>query len=105
MADGEGAAVAWGERLTRCLDSFGRPKRLFVFVNPFGGKKCAKKIYDTEIKPLFESCGCEHHTARDRVEVASSLDLVEYDGVVCVSGDGVLVEVSDTSRSLMSEFF
>jgi len=42
---------------------------------------------------------------RDRVEVASSLDLAEYDGVVCVSGDGVLVEVSDTSRSLMSEFF
>jgi sphingosine kinase len=23
MADGEGAAVAWGEKLTRCLDSFG----------------------------------------------------------------------------------
>jgi len=23
MADGEGAAVAWGQRLTRCLDSFG----------------------------------------------------------------------------------
>jgi diacylglycerol kinase family enzyme len=37
--------------------------------------------------------------------VASSLDLADYDGVVCVSGDGVLVEVSDTSRSLMSEFF
>ena len=23
MADGEGAAAAWGERLARCLDSFG----------------------------------------------------------------------------------
>jgi sphingosine kinase len=30
---------------------------LFVFVNPFGGKKCARKIYDTEIKPLFEAAG------------------------------------------------
>lgn len=35
----------------------GRPKRLFTFVNPFGGKKCAKKIYDAEIKPLFEAAG------------------------------------------------
>ncbi|XP_066307116.1 sphingosine kinase 2-like [Miscanthus floridulus] len=98
MADGEGAAVAWGQRLTRCLDSFGRPKRLFVFVNPFGGKKCAKKIYDTEIKPLFEAAGVNitlqetEYQGHSR-EVASSLDLAEYDGVVCVSGDGVLVEV------------
>jgi hypothetical protein len=30
---------------------------LFVFVNPFGGRKCAKKIYDSEIKPLFEAAG------------------------------------------------
>jgi hypothetical protein len=28
-------------------------------------------------------------------QVASSLDLARYDGIVCVSGDGVLVEVSD----------
>jgi hypothetical protein len=33
----------------------GRPKRLFAFVNPFGGKKCGKKIYETEIRPLFEA--------------------------------------------------
>jgi hypothetical protein len=35
----------------------GGPKRLFVLVNPFGGRKCAKKIYDMEIKPLFEAAG------------------------------------------------
>ncbi|KAG0539677.1 hypothetical protein BDA96_03G342300 [Sorghum bicolor] len=98
MADGEGAAVAWGEGLTRYLDSFGRPKRLFVFVNPFGGKKCARKIYDTEIKPLFEAAGVsitlqETEYQGHAREVVYSLDLAEYDGVVCVSGDGVLVEV------------
>lgn len=123
----------------------GRPKRLFVFVNPFGGKKCAKKIYGTEIKPLFEAagvsitvqgsacnCGCffsmkfyqvgvmfsmllrlyidpfcswsvsETEYQGHALEVASSLDLAEYDGVVCVSGDGVLVEVSNTSPCLRS---
>lgn len=26
-------------------------------------------------------------------EVANSLDLSKYDGIVCVSGDGILVEV------------
>lgn len=27
-------------------------------------------------------------------EVARSIDLSDYDGIVCVSGDGILVEVS-----------
>ncbi|TVU34874.1 hypothetical protein EJB05_16729, partial [Eragrostis curvula] len=98
MADGEGAAAGWAEKLRACLDSFGRPKRLFIFVNPFGGKKRAKKIYDTEIRPMFEAANvsitmqeteCQGHAR----EVASSLDLAKYDGIVCVSGDGVLVEV------------
>ena len=32
----------------------GRPKRLFVFVNPFGGKKSASKIFLDQVKPLLE---------------------------------------------------
>ncbi|XP_062179436.1 sugar transporter ERD6-like 6 [Phragmites australis] len=35
----------------------GQLKRLFIFVNPFGGRKCAKKIYETEIRPLFDAAG------------------------------------------------
>lgn len=27
-------------------------------------------------------------------EVVSAMDLTKYDGIVCVSGDGILVEVS-----------
>lgn len=98
MEDGAAAAAAWRERLTRCLDSLGRPKRLFIFVNPFGGKKCARRIYGTEIKPLFEAAGVSITVQETKYqgharEVASSLDLAKYDGIVCVSGDGVLVEV------------
>jgi hypothetical protein len=33
----------------------GRPKRLFVLVNPFGGKRCANKIYEAEVKPMLET--------------------------------------------------
>ena len=32
----------------------GRPKRLLVFVNPFGGNKTARKIFVEEVKPLFD---------------------------------------------------
>ena len=32
----------------------GRPKRLFIFVNPFGGKKSASKIFLDVVKPLLE---------------------------------------------------
>lgn len=32
----------------------GRPKRLFVFVNPFGGKKYASKIFVDHVKALLE---------------------------------------------------
>uniref|UniRef100_A0ACD5WJK0 Uncharacterized protein n=1 Tax=Avena sativa TaxID=4498 RepID=A0ACD5WJK0_AVESA len=98
MAGGEGAAAAWAERLRGCLDSFGRPRRLFVLVNPFGGKRCASKIYEAEIKPMLEAAGVEITMQETQYrgharEVASSLDLATYDGIVCVSGDGVLVEV------------
>jgi hypothetical protein len=34
-------------------------------------------------------------------EISHSLDLKKYDGIICVSGDGVLVEVSRTYKSCM----
>lgn len=37
----------------------GRPKRLFALINPYGGKRRASKIYEAEIKPLFEAAGVE----------------------------------------------
>ena len=32
----------------------GRPKRLFILVNPFGGKKSATKIFVDTVQPLLE---------------------------------------------------
>lgn len=32
----------------------GRPKSLFIFLNPFGGKKTASKIFLDNVKPLLE---------------------------------------------------
>ncbi|KAM3701769.1 hypothetical protein ACJW30_05G199500 [Castanea mollissima] len=88
----------WSQKLRQYIDSLGRPKQLFVFVNPYGGKKSASKIFVDHVKPLFDDADV-HITLQETQyqlhakEVASSLDLSKYDGIVCVSGDGILVEV------------
>ncbi|KAB1221898.1 Sphingosine kinase 1 [Morella rubra] len=88
----------WCENLRECIGSLGRPKRLFVFVNPFGGKKSASKIFEEHVKTLFEDADVEITLQETQYqlhakEVVNSLDLSKYDGIVCVSGDGILVEV------------
>ncbi|CAN8325504.1 unnamed protein product [Cochlearia groenlandica] len=76
----------------------GRPKRLLVFVNPFGGKKTARKIYLEQVKPLLEDADIQIEIQETKYqlhakEIVKSMDLSKYDGIVCVSGDGVLAEV------------
>ena len=64
---------------------------LFLFSHGFCGyidPFCSWSVSETE---------CQGHAR----EVASSLDLGKYDGIVCVSGDGVLVEVSGASPMLL----
>ena len=37
----------------------GRPKRLLIFVNPFGGKKSATKIFLHDVKPYLEDANIQ----------------------------------------------
>ncbi|KAM4696069.1 ceramide kinase-like [Rhinophrynus dorsalis] len=75
-----------------------RPKRLLVFINPFGGRGKASKIYSTKVCPLFQLAGIETDViettranhARDYI---MENDLQKYDGVVCVGGDGMFSEL------------
>lgn len=88
----------WCHKLQECIDSYDRPKRLFIIVNPFGGSGSASKILNDEIKPLLDAANIQYTVQETKYqlhakEIARSLDLLRYDGVVCVSGDGVLVEV------------
>ncbi|PWA78599.1 ATP-NAD kinase-like domain-containing protein [Artemisia annua] len=80
------------------IDSLGRPKKLYIFVNPYGGKKSASKIFSNDVKPLLEDANIEYTMQETKYqlhakEVSRSLDLTKYDGIICVSGDGILVEV------------
>ncbi|XVF87573.1 hypothetical protein PTKIN_Ptkin18bG0131100 [Pterospermum kingtungense] len=88
----------WSQKLRDYIDSLGRPKRLLIFVNPFGGKKSATKIFSEDVKPYLEDADIQitlietKHQLHAK-DVAKHLDLLDYDGIVCVSGDGILVEV------------
>ncbi|KAI3718831.1 hypothetical protein L6452_19715 [Arctium lappa] len=86
------------EKIQGYIDSLGRPKKLFIFVNPFGGRKSASKIFNYDVKPILEDANIEYTMQETKYqlhakEVSRSLDLTKYDGIICVSGDGILVEV------------
>eukprot|EP00249_Psilotum_nudum_P025719 c30552_g1_i1 orf=600-2051(+) len=86
----------WVSAIDRCLSE--RPKRLLIFLNPFGGRKNAMKIFEEQVEPLL-SVARVAYTAKETQfqlhakDLVKSMDLSAYDGIVCVSGDGVLVEV------------
>ncbi|XP_043698033.1 sphingosine kinase 1-like [Telopea speciosissima] len=88
----------WCQKLQEYIDSLDRPKRLFIIVNPFGGKRSATKIFHDEVKPFLVAANIEYSVEESQYqlhakEMAQTLDLSKYDGIVCVSGDGILVEV------------
>uniref|UniRef100_A0A0D9X0C2 DAGKc domain-containing protein n=1 Tax=Leersia perrieri TaxID=77586 RepID=A0A0D9X0C2_9ORYZ len=96
--ESEEAAATWGDAMRDRLAALGRPKRLFIIVNPYGGKRGGRQIFQTKVLPLIEASGILYtmQETKHRLhaqEIAHSLDLRKYDGIVCVSGDGVLVEV------------
>ncbi|XP_077401449.1 ceramide kinase [Vanacampus margaritifer] len=76
-----------------------RPKSLLVYINPYGGKRQGKHIYDQKVAPLLcRACISTDvivteraNHARDHLKTEANLD--KYDGVVCVGGDGMFSEV------------
>ncbi|KAG7215956.1 hypothetical protein INR49_031552, partial [Caranx melampygus] len=76
-----------------------RPKSLLVYINPYGGKRRGKRIYEQKVAPLFRRASIstdvivtEHaNHARDHLKTEANLD--KYDGVVCVGGDGMFSEI------------
>ncbi|XP_022651328.1 ceramide kinase-like isoform X2 [Varroa destructor] len=75
-----------------------RPRKLLVFINPFGGRKRARTIYNEKAAPVFQICGIHcvivitTHSGHSR-EYVTDKDLSVYDGVVCVGGDGMANEL------------
>lgn len=88
----------WCESIQTCLDALERPKRFLVLLNPFGGKKNARRILQEHVKPLLDLAKVTFTLQETKFQlhakdIAKTMDLSQYDGILCVSGDGILVEV------------
>ncbi|TWW81138.1 ceramide kinase-like protein isoform X1 [Takifugu flavidus] len=89
----------WYSTLKEQLQAFSsRPRYLKVFINPCSHKKEAVYIYREHVAPLFKVADVRTDiTVTERrghaLSVMKECKLDEYDGVVCVGGDGSVAEV------------
>ncbi|KAF8208079.1 ATP-NAD kinase-like domain-containing protein [Mycena galopus ATCC 62051] len=83
-------------------------RRFLVVINPHGGQGKAKKLWKETIEPIFSAAGCIVHvqytgpvsSPTNAANIARNVDLMEYDALVPVSGDGIVNELINglTSR-------
>ncbi|KAJ7291061.1 ATP-NAD kinase-like domain-containing protein [Mycena rebaudengoi] len=76
-------------------------RRFLVVVNPHGGQGKAKKLWKDIIEPIFTAAGCHvdlQYTGpisspTNATAIARNVDLLAYDAIVSVSGDGIANEL------------
>ncbi|XP_014667629.1 PREDICTED: ceramide kinase-like [Priapulus caudatus] len=89
----------WQDRIKAVLAGFQRPQSLIVFINPFGGKRKAPKIYETKVAPYFQLAGIRarvimtERAGHAYDTIVADPDIDKLDGIVCVGGDGMYAEV------------
>ncbi|XP_005095889.2 ceramide kinase [Aplysia californica] len=82
----------------QCEKVPGRPKKVFILVNPIGGSKRGRQTCHKVVGPLFELAHV-HTTvevterSKHALEIAENHDFSQYDGIVVVGGDGLYQEV------------
>nr|XP_021322621.1 sphingosine kinase 2 [Danio rerio] len=81
-----------------CKSMLPRPRRLLLLVNPFSGRGQAMQWCQTHILPMIREANISYNliqTERQNHarELIREISLPEWDGIVIVSGDGLLHEV------------
>ncbi|XP_077472933.1 ceramide kinase-like protein isoform X2 [Stigmatopora argus] len=90
---------AWYAGVKELLAGFShRPRRVKVFINPSSHKKEAVHIYREHVAPLFKMADVRTDiTVTERkghaLSVMKELKTEDFDGVVCVGGDGSVAEL------------
>ncbi|KAJ8683458.1 hypothetical protein QAD02_019250 [Eretmocerus hayati] len=75
-----------------------RPRKILLFVNPFGGKKKGLEIWEKRVQPLMNLAGVEAKViVTERAghihDYLMSCELGSYHAVVCIGGDGTFSEL------------
>lgn len=81
-----------------CKSMLPRPRRLLLLVNPFSGRGQAMQWCQTHILPMIREANISYNliqTERQNHarELIREISLQEWDGIIIVSGDGLLHEV------------
>ncbi|XP_068785280.1 sphingosine kinase 2 [Struthio camelus] len=75
-----------------------RPRRLLLLLNPFGGRGRALRWCRSHVLPMLAEAGVafnlvQTERANHARELVTGISLAEWDGIVTLSGDGLLYEV------------
>ncbi|KAM9304955.1 ceramide kinase-like protein [Gastrophryne carolinensis] len=90
----------WYRQLKEVLNGFpNRPKSVKVIINPHSHKGEATNVYDRHVAPLFKLADIQTHVTETKykghaLKLLKECELQEYDGIVCVGGDGTVSEVA-----------
>ncbi|XP_029790168.1 ceramide kinase-like protein [Suricata suricatta] len=89
----------WFKQFKKILAGFSnRPKSLKIILNPQSHKKEATQVYYEKVEPLLRTAGIKTDLTITEYEghalsLLKECELQEFDGVVCVGGDGSASEV------------
>ncbi|XP_075036604.1 ceramide kinase-like protein [Mixophyes fleayi] len=90
----------WYRQLKEILNGFpNRPKSLKVIINPQSHKGEAANVYYRHVEPLFKLADIQTDVTETKYKghalaLLKECELQEYDGIVCVGGDGTVSEVA-----------
>ena len=70
-----------------------------IFINPNSGPGQSKVIYETSVKPILVEADVPHEViiterSNHAYEFVKNMDLNTYSGIIIISGDGLVYEVS-----------
>lgn len=90
---------SWVKTIQNYLNGFTyRPRKMMVFVNPFGGKRKGLKIWEKQVQPLMMIAGIEikliiTEKAGQIRDTLLTANLDDINAVICIGGDGTFAEV------------
>ncbi|KAH9499810.1 hypothetical protein Btru_077868 [Bulinus truncatus] len=94
----EGNSEQWISLVNHHISVSGRPKKLFVVINPIGGAGKGLQIYKETIEPLFKLAEIDTSVvvterSKHALQIGESTDFSQYNGIVIVGGDGLYQEI------------